>query len=119
VKQQEENDSMTDSKVEQVARAIAVAEGGRMAVRHRGQTLTVAALAGFGWKMDDPASERYADVHWKMYLTAAEMAIAALREPTEEMHHAARDWSREKYGKPIGSEASDGCWKSMIDAALK
>jgi hypothetical protein len=46
-------------------------------------------------------------------------AIEALREPTEEMHHAARDWSYGKYGKPIGFDASEGCWKSMIDAALK
>jgi hypothetical protein len=45
--------------------------------------------------------------------------IAAMREPTEAMHHSARDWSAAKYGKPIGNDASLGCWQSMIDAALK
>lgn len=38
-------------------------------------------------------------------------------EPTEEMHHAARDWSIEKYGKAIGFEASHGCYKAMLAAA--
>jgi hypothetical protein len=37
--------------------------------------------------------------------------------PTEEMLNAARDWSREKYGKPIGNEAAIGCWKAMQAAA--
>lgn len=41
------------------------------------------------------------------------------KEPTEEMHHAARDWSVEKYGKAIGSEASHGCYKAMLAAASK
>jgi hypothetical protein len=38
-------------------------------------------------------------------------------EPTEEMHIAARDWSYAKYGKPIGKEASEACYKVMLDAA--
>lgn len=41
------------------------------------------------------------------------------KEPTEEMHHAARDWSVEKYGKAIGSEASHGCYQAMLAAAPK
>jgi hypothetical protein len=106
---------MTDSKVEQVARAITVAVGSRMAIRHRGETLTVAALAGFDWKMDDPALERYADAHWKMYLTAAEMAIAALREPTEAMIEAA---VLSPGDGNLGVDAKN-TWKAMIDAALK
>lgn len=39
------------------------------------------------------------------------------REPTEAMHDAARDWSAKKYGKPIGLDASDGCYRAMIAAA--
>lgn len=41
------------------------------------------------------------------------------KDPTEEMHHAARDWSVEKYGKAIGFEASCGCYKAMLAAAPK
>jgi len=36
-------------------------------------------------------------------------------EPTEAMLNAARDWSYEKYGKPIGNEAAIGCYKAMIE----
>lgn len=35
-------------------------------------------------------------------------------EPTPEMYAAARDWSRGKYGMPIGDEASRGCWQVML-----
>jgi hypothetical protein len=38
-------------------------------------------------------------------------------EATEVMHDAARDWSYAKYGKPIGSDASAGCWSAMVAAA--
>lgn len=38
-------------------------------------------------------------------------------EPTETMHDAARDWSHAKYGKPIGTDASAGCWAAMLAAA--
>lgn len=44
--------------------------------------------------------------------------IAALRTPTEAMLIAAREWSRRKYGQPIGSADATGCWQAMIDAAL-
>lgn len=40
------------------------------------------------------------------------------RQPTEAMLNAARDWSREKYGKPIGNDAATGCWLAMHAAAL-
>lgn len=40
-------------------------------------------------------------------------------EPTEEMHHAARDWSVKMYGKAIGFEASHGCYKAMLATAPK
>lgn len=39
------------------------------------------------------------------------------REPTEAMNDAARDWSAEKYGKPIGKDASEGCYRAMLAAA--
>src|SRR5690606_16778235 len=39
------------------------------------------------------------------------------KDPTEEMHDAARDWSAKKYGKPIGTDASDGCYRAMLAAA--
>lgn len=43
--------------------------------------------------------------------------VAVPREPTEAMHNAARDWSAAKYGKPIGIDASAGCWRAMLAAA--
>jgi len=42
-----------------------------------------------------------------------------LVEPTDEMHVAARDWSTVKYGKAIGLDASEGCYKAMLEAAPK
>lgn len=38
-------------------------------------------------------------------------------EPTEAMNISARDWSIGKYGKAIGTDASDGCYKAMLEAA--
>lgn len=35
-------------------------------------------------------------------------------EPTEDMQIAAREWSRRKYGRPIGSDASIGCYRAML-----
>ena len=43
--------------------------------------------------------------------------VVVPKEPTEEMHNAARDWSAWKYGKPIGIDASDGCYKAMLAAS--
>lgn len=37
-------------------------------------------------------------------------------EPTEAMLAAAADWSRGKYGKPIGNADATGCWKAMLAA---
>ena len=53
------------------------------------------------------------------YLDSLEGWQLVPKEPTEEMHHAARDWSVEKYGKAIGSEASHGCYQAMLAAAPK
>lgn len=43
-------------------------------------------------------------------------SVIAPREPTEAMLHAARDWSAGKYGKSIGSDAAQGCYRAMIAA---
>ena len=43
--------------------------------------------------------------------------VVVPKEPTENMHNAARDWSLEKYGKPIGRDASDGCYYAMLAAS--
>lgn len=42
--------------------------------------------------------------------------LRAIREPDEAMRNAARDWSNEKYGKPVGRDGTDGCWTAQIDA---
>lgn len=46
-------------------------------------------------------------------------ALKMLRKPTEAMLNAARDWSYQKYGKPIGNDAAIGCWQAMVDGLLK
>jgi hypothetical protein len=38
-------------------------------------------------------------------------------EPTDAMLAVAREWSRAKYGKPIGDDAARGCWQAMMRAA--
>lgn len=51
-------------------------------------------------------------------LDSAGLAIVP-KEPTEKMLIAARDWSQEKYGKPVGNDAAQGCWAAMLAAAQK
>lgn len=58
---------------------------------------------------------------WLEQLSAGYLAALSAtppREPTEAMLIAARDWSYDKYGKPIGNDAARGCWQAMFDAAL-
>lgn len=64
------------------------------------------------------ALERYGVTDYEGTIEDAVVAITAMREPTEAMRDAARDWSEKKFGKPIGSDASDGCFNVQIDAAL-
>ena len=40
-------------------------------------------------------------------------------KPTDGMLNAASDWSRQKYGKPIGSADAEGCWQAMIGAVSR
>ena len=42
--------------------------------------------------------------------------LTATKWPTEAMLIAARDWSSDKYGKPIGNEAATLCWQAMLSA---
>lgn len=39
------------------------------------------------------------------------------KEPTEEMHDAARDWSVKKYGQGVGRDGSEGCYRAMLAAS--
>lgn len=48
-------------------------------------------------------------------LSVAGMVVVP-REPTEAMNNAARDWSLYKYGKAIGREASEQCYRVMLGA---
>lgn len=48
----------------------------------------------------------------------ARTALGTMRDPTEKMLNAARDWSIAKYGRGIGNDAAIGCWQAMMDAAL-
>jgi hypothetical protein len=49
-------------------------------------------------------------------LSEAGYAVAP-EEPTEAMHDAARDWSIKKYGAAIGIDASQGCYRAMLQTA--
>lgn len=43
--------------------------------------------------------------------------VIVKKEPTEAMLNAARDWSANKYGKPVGNDDATGCYRSMIAAS--
>lgn len=49
----------------------------------------------------------------------ARAAIEAMREPNVAMLRGARDWSIVKNGQGVGNEQASGCYRAMIDAALK
>ncbi|WP_375413057.1 hypothetical protein [uncultured Bradyrhizobium sp.] len=48
---------------------------------------------------------------------AAKPTDEGVREPTEAMLNAARDWAVVEYGRGIGNDAARGCWQAMFDAA--
>lgn len=50
--------------------------------------------------------------------TGLREAAEIVRDPTEAMLIAARDWSKAKYGTPIGNDAAAGCWQAMFDAVI-
>jgi hypothetical protein len=68
-----------------------------------------------GHSPDDPT--KTGELRWMFWRSDAIAAITAMREPTDGMLVAARDWSYKKYGQPIGNDAAIGCFSSMIDAA--
>lgn len=96
-----------DELVEKVARAICEAEG-----------LNPDEIC-----FDGTPSRPKEEPMWRAggYDAGARAAVAAvyeaLKEPTTAQHHAARDWSAKKYGKPIGFDASKGCWPAMLAAS--
>lgn len=51
-------------------------------------------------------------------LPSVGLALAP-KAATDAMNDAARDWSYKKYGKPIGADASEGCYAVMIEAATR
>jgi hypothetical protein len=71
----------------------------------------------------DEVSHRYYALLTAVPITAVRTALAAAGyavvpvQPTEAQHDAARDWSNAKYGKAIGKDASDGCYRAMLAAA--
>lgn len=93
---------MSDSMVERVASVIAM----EIAELNASQRKTMKFPDDFNGDTIDRAT------------CCARAAIQAMREPTEAMLNAARDWSERKYGKPVGNDAAIGCLQAMIDAAL-
>lgn len=39
-----------------------------------------------------------------------------LKDPDENMLNAARDWSVDKYGRGVGNDGAEGCYKAMLNA---
>lgn len=93
--------------VEKVARALAFADGSRFA--GPGQSK---ATREFGWKGDGEHFEKYADVHWKEHVVAAQMAFEAMRVPSDGVREIMGAHARN------GFVNWDDYHKAMIDAAL-
>jgi hypothetical protein len=100
---------MSESMVERVARAIAVAQVCGLDFKDGQRSLCTDPRVGVDQRVVSDCD----------CMRSARAAIEAMREPTEAMENAARDWSAAKYGKPIGKDASNGCWQCQINAALK
>lgn len=60
-------------------------------------------------------------VTWKGTMRIAIKALRAsgyeivLKEPDEKMLNAARDWSVDKYGRGVGNDGAEGCYKAMLN----
>lgn len=76
------------------------------------EALTKALLA-----YEHEASFSAAKAAFLASLAASGYAIVP-REATEDMHNAARDWSLNRYSMAIGRDASEGCWRAMLAAAI-
>jgi hypothetical protein len=106
--------------VQRVAKAIAFMHGGRMTYSNprTGIMGTVASDAGFGhWAH---SVEKYAEARWHEYISVAEAAIQALREPTDAMLRVVADesWLWLSDGE-VGPREIKQAWQAMIDQALK
>ncbi len=55
---------------------------------------------------------------WGRYEVLFRAAIDTIREPSEAMLNAARDWSVGRYGRGVGNDDAIGCWHAMVDAIL-
>lgn len=67
--------------IEELARIIAHMHGAQMAMRRNGETLTVAAMAGYGSFGDSPG--KFAVARWHEYVNAAKAAIDFLAQKPE------------------------------------
>lgn len=79
------------------------------------QYLKYTYSGGAYWK--PPLSPKTADNVEQAW--PAKVLLKDVEVPTQPMLRAARDWSYEKYGMPIGDDAANGCWKVMHKAALQ
>ena len=80
-------------------------------------------------KEREQATEYYAECEYlKAEITELKQKLARYenpdyvlvpRIPTDEMLVGARDWSYKKYGKPVGNDGANGCYKAMIKAVEK
>jgi hypothetical protein len=92
--------------VERVAAAICNRRAGRRGMPSVANVVEMLRSIGGGTLVDEAMDDAHA-------------AIAAMREPSEAMLVAAREWSHAKYGAAIGNDAALGLFQAMIDAALK
>lgn len=102
--------------IERVARALAFSAGGRIV--GPGQNV---ASREIGWRGDGEHFERYAELHWKEHVHGAELAIAAMREPTQAMCVAGAKSGHITWQSPPSAYETDmgGAWRAMIDVALE
>jgi hypothetical protein len=105
--------------VERVARALATAAGGKISGPSRS-----AAKDEFGWGPGGRFIAQYVERHWREHITAAAMAIDAMREPTVTMFEAGRALLdagvAAKQQDPEGDSPDTvrERWRVMIDKAL-
>jgi hypothetical protein len=109
---------MMSEMVERVARALAWVEGGAILFRKDGEAITLAKMKGFpsGFVESSQGLMGFVDECWPKYRHAAEAAIGAMREPTDEMQEAMTpylDFSENVPAYPLE------CWRAAIDEALK
>lgn len=75
----------------------------------------------FGCWQSDAALDAQVEAKWREYEREAAAAIAAMREPTEEMLEAGRRANELTDSNKLGLRyvSPDGAWRAMIDEAMK